>query len=99
MAHYARLDNNNVVVAVFVGRDEEPGVDWESHYGAKRCSYNTRGGVNSRGATPLRKNFPGVGWTYDPARDAFVPPRPQGGQWRLDEGTCQWSSVSPPSGG
>jgi hypothetical protein len=59
MAHYAFLDENNIVTEVIVGKDEgEEGVDWEAHYGAfrgqtcKRTSYNTYGGVHSGGGTP-----------------------------------------------
>lgn len=90
MAHYAKLNAQNVVVSVFVGRDEQPGVDWEAYYQAKRTSYNTRAGVNLRGVLPFRKNYAGVGYTFDATRDAFIPPQPAGGNWTLDEATCNW---------
>lgn len=93
MAHYAKLDENNVVVSVFVGRDEQPGVDWESYYGAVQTSYNTNGGVNARGVAAKRKNFAAVGYTYDAERDAFIPPKPPG-KWALDEQTCRWVEAS-----
>jgi len=83
MAHYAFLDGNNVVTEVIVGKDEnEDGILWELHYGAfrnqvcKRTSYNTRGGVHTSGGTPYRKNYAGIGYTYDESRDAFIPPKP-----------------------
>jgi hypothetical protein len=83
MAHYAFLDENNIVTEVIVGKNEgEEGIDWEQHYGAfrgqpcKRTSYNTHGGVHSGGGTPYRKNYAGIGYTYDAGRDAFIPPKP-----------------------
>ena len=55
----------------------------------KQTSYNTYGGVNKNGGTPLRKNFAGIGYTYDEDRDAFIPPKPFN-SWNLNEDTCQW---------
>lgn len=96
MAHYAFLDENNVVTEVIVGKNEgEDGVDWEQHYGAfrgqvcKRTSYNTCGGVHLSGGTPFRKNYAGIGYTFDPVRDAFIPPKPRDDAV-LDETTCVW---------
>lgn len=101
MAHYAFLNENNIVTEVIVGKDEgEEGVDWEQHYGAfrgqvcKRTSYNTHGGVHSGGGTPLRKNYAGIGYTYDAGRDAFIPPKPFT-SWVLNENTCLWESPVP----
>ena len=101
MAHYAFLDSNNIVTEVIVGKDEgEEGVDWEAHYGAfrgqtcKRTSYNTYGGVHSGNGTPYRKNYAGIGYTYDAERDAFIPPRPFA-SWNLNENTCLWDSPVP----
>jgi len=98
MAHYAFLDQNNIVTEVIVGKDEgEEGVNWEAHYGAfrgqpcKRTSYNTYGGVHSNGGTPFRKNYAGIGYTYDAGRDAFIPPKPYN-SWVLVEETCQWKA-------
>ena len=98
MAHYAFLDENNIVTEVIVGKDEnEDGVDWEAHYGAfrgqtcKRTSYNTHGGVHTVGGTPLRKNYAGIGYTYDSQRDAFIPPKPYA-SWLLNEDTCLWDA-------
>lgn len=101
MAHYAFLDENNIVVSVIVGKDEgEDGIDWEVHYGAykkmtcKRTSYNTRGGEHALGGTPFRKNYAGIGYTYDEARDAFIPPQPFP-SWVLNEDTCLWDAPVP----
>ena len=98
MAHYAFLDENNIVTEVIVGKDEgEEGVDWEQHYGAfreqtcKRTSYNTLGGVHSGGGTPFRKNYAGLGYTYNADIDAFVPPKPFA-SWLLNESTAQWEA-------
>lgn len=101
MAHYAFLDENNVVTEVIVGKNEgEDNTDWEVHYGnfrgqtCKRTSYNTQGGVHSAGGTPLRKNYAGIGYTYDSQRDAFIPPKPFD-SWVLDEETCLWQAPTP----
>lgn len=96
MAHYAFLDDNNIVTQVIVGKDEgEGGVDWEHYYGefqgqpCKRTSINTFAGVHTAGGVPFRKNYAGIGYTYDAARDAFIPPKPSDDA-TLDEATCQW---------
>ena len=101
MAHYAFLDLNNIVTEVIVGKDEgEGGIDWEQHYGefrgqvCKRTSYNTYGGVHSNGGTPLRKNYAGIGYTYDATRDAFIPPKPFA-SWVLNEASCNWEAPTP----
>ena len=101
MAHYAFLDNNNIVTEVIVGKNEgEDGVDWEQQYGSfrgqtcKRTSYNTSGGVHSGNGTPFRKNYAGIGYNYDAARDAFIPPQPYP-SWLLDEDTCLWQAPVP----
>lgn len=98
MAHYAFLDENNIVTEVIVGKNEgEDGIDWEPHYGAfrgrpcKRTSYNTQGGVHSGGGTPYRKNYAGMGYTFDAARNAFIPPKPYA-SWVLNENTCLWDA-------
>jgi hypothetical protein len=104
MAHYAFLDLQSRVVRVIVGKDEGQ-TDWESYYGerhampCKRTSYNTRGGVHRSGGQPFRKNYAGVGYTYDAARDAFIPPKPFQ-SWTLDEASCLWVPPAPrPSSG
>jgi hypothetical protein len=102
MAHYAFLDNNNIVTEVIVGRNEDEVVDsisdWESYYGAirnqvcKRTSYNTVGNVHLLGGIPFRKNYAGIGFTYDSIRDAFIPPKPEchPNDTTLDPDTCLW---------
>ena len=97
MAHYAFLDNNNIVTEVIVGKDEGGDTDWEVYYGnirgqtCKRTSYNTSGGIHSGDGTPYRKNYAGIGYTYDYARDAFIPPKPFA-SWTLDETSCLWQA-------
>lgn len=89
MAHYAYLDENNIVVAVTVGKDETElidGLDPETYYGigtpytVKRTSYNGK----------IRKNYAGIGFSYDAERDAFIPPKCHEVAV-LNESTCQWS--------
>ena len=95
MAHYATLDSNNIVTHVSTGTDENEGdTNWEEYYGAKRTSYNTSGGVHSEDGTPFRKNYAGIGYTYDEERDAFIPPQPYA-SWTLNEDTCLWDSPVP----
>lgn len=96
MANYALLDKNNLVVQVITGKEENEGIyDWEVFYSAetrltcKRTSYNTVGGVHTGGGTPFRKNYAGIGYTYDSQRDAFIPPKPYP-SWILNEQTCLW---------
>jgi hypothetical protein len=98
MAHYAFLNDDNIVTEVIVGKDEnEDGVDWELRYGnfrgqkCKRTSYNTRSGAHTNGGTPFRKNYAGIGYKYDEDRDAFIPPKPFE-SWILNEETCLWES-------
>lgn len=101
MAHYALLDRNNIVVQVITGKDENEGIyDWELFYTqetrlqAKRTSYNTVGGVHLLGGTPFRKNYAGIGYTYDPDRDAFIPPKFYS-SWILNDQTCLWDAPVP----
>jgi hypothetical protein len=101
LAHYAFLDENYIVTEVIPGRDEsDSNIDWEQHYGrirgqlCKRTSYNTLRGVHTEGGTPFRKNYAGIGYTYDSIRDAFIPPKPFA-SWILNEDTCQWESPIP----
>lgn len=98
MAHYAFLNMQNIVTEVIVGKDETDGnTNWEIHYGnireqvCKRTSYNTRGGVHLNDGTPFRKNYAGIGYTYDESRDAFIPPQPYD-SWTLNETSCLWEA-------
>ena len=88
MAHYAFLDANNIVTEVIVGIDETEtiqGLDTETWYGnfrgqvCKRTSYNRN----------IRKNYAGIGYTYDADRDAFISPKPDNATG-FDEETCSW---------
>jgi hypothetical protein len=91
MSHFAKV-NNGIVEQVIVAEPEffESFVD--SSPGAWiQTSYNTRGGVHTNGGTPLRKNFAGVGYTYDAIKDAFIAPKPYA-SWILDEETCLWNA-------
>jgi hypothetical protein len=96
MAHFAKLDAKNEVIFVTVGRDQDIESELTLRTGDvyKQTSYNTRGGVHLLGGTPLRKNFAGLGYTYDAIRDAFIPPKPYS-SWVLDEDTCLWNSPVP----
>ena len=98
MAHYAFLDSNNIVTEVITGKNEgEDGIDWEQWYGdfrgqtCKRTSYNTMGGVHSNGGTPYRKNYAGIGYTYNAAKDAFYSPSPYP-SWTLNATSCLWEA-------
>jgi hypothetical protein len=93
MAHYAYLDKNNIVVAVTVGKDETElidGLDTETYYAlntpytVKRTSYNAN----------IRKNYAGIGFTYDESLDAFIPVKPFN-SWLLNTDTCQWETPIP----
>jgi len=96
MAHFAKLDENNMVVFVTVGRDEDKEEELTARTGDvyKQTSYNTSGGVHSLGGTPFRKNYAGIGYTYDATRDAFIPPQPFP-SWVLNENTCLWDAPTP----
>ncbi len=99
MAHWAEIDENNIVIRVVVGSndDADEGYQWLiDNLGGTwiKTSYNTRGGVHQSGGIPLRKNFAGIGYTYDKERDAFIAPKPEKNSWVLNEETCQWG---PPS--
>jgi hypothetical protein len=98
MSHFAKLDDNNIVTFVTVGRQEDDGKEHELFERTgdvyKQTSYNTRGGVHILGGTPLRKNYAGIGYTYDEDRDAFIPPKPYD-SWVLDGDTCLWEAPVP----
>jgi len=110
MSHFAKLDKNNTVIFVTVGRQEDDGLEAEltARTGDvyKQTSYNTYGGVHyttdddgnrvpSEDQTKaLRFNYAGIGFTYDEERDAFIPPKPFE-SWVLDEDTCLWVAPVP----
>jgi hypothetical protein len=91
MAHFAKVVDGKVTQVIvaepeffntFV--DSSPG-EWI------QTSYNTRGGVHANGGTPLRKNYAGIGYTYNRNLDAFIPPQPYT-SWVLNEQTCLWDA-------
>ncbi len=85
MSHYAKIEGG-VVTQVIVA--EQDFIDTQEGTWVQ-TSYNTHRGVHTLGGTPLRKNYAGIGYTYDAARDAFYAPQPYP-SWSLDEGTCYW---------
>lgn len=90
MAHYAFLDENNIVTEVIVGIDETELIEGEAPdvwYGKFRGQTCIRTSYNGN----IRKNYAGVGYTYDEERDAFIPPKPFA-SWLLYEDTCQWEA-------
>lgn len=98
MAHFAQIDENNIVTQVLV-------IDQDTintgHFGEPssfiQTSYNTRGGVHygqdgqPDNGVALRKNYAGIGYIYDPQRDAFYAPQPYD-SWTLNEDTCYWEA-------
>jgi hypothetical protein len=99
MAHFAKVVDGKVSQVIVAEKeffdtfvDSSPG-EWI------QTSYNTHGGVHKNGGTPLRKNYAGIGFTYDRTRDAFIPPQPFA-SWVLDEQTCLWNApVAMPTDG
>ena len=91
MAHYAKV-TDGIVTKVIVAEQEffDTFVD-DSAGEWIQTSYNTHGGEHTLGGTPLRKNFAGVGFTYDEEKDAFIPPKPFA-SWTLNETTCLWEA-------
>ena len=110
MAYFAKLGtgniveqvisiNNSVITDVNGIEQEQLGVDFINKlYNTrdvwKQTSYNTISGVHKLNGTPFRKNYAGIGFTYDQQRDAFIPPKPYN-SWILNEDTCQWQSPIP----
>ena len=105
MAHYAYLDENNIVTQVFVGIDESNTEDlpegfssWEEWYSdfqgqvCKRTSYNTVNNEHTEGGTAFRGNYAGIGYTYSVDNDVFIPPQPvvEGETFTLNETTWSW---------
>lgn len=101
MAHWAEIDENNIVLRVLVGDNNDPagdeGYSWlVNNLGGTwiQTSYNTQAGVHKKGGEPLRKNYAGVGFVYDQNRDAFIPPKIYN-SWTLNEDTCVWEPPIP----
>lgn len=94
MSHFAKV-LNGIVQQVIVAEPEFFNTFVDSTPGEWiQTSYNTHGGVHATGGTPLRKNFAGIGFTYDRERDAFIPPKPYN-SWVLDENSCTWQPPVP----
>ena len=106
MASFAKIGLNNKVIEVLSVHNNElldakgveqevNGIDFLTKLTGwaiwKQTSYNTHGGVHDLGDTPLRKNYAGIGYTYDEDRDAFIPKKPYA-SWLLNETTCQWEA-------
>ena len=94
MSHFAKVVDG-IVTQVIVAEpeffqtfvDSSPG-EWI------QTSYNTYGGQHRNGGTPLRKNYAGIGFTYDRTKDAFIPPKPYP-SWVLNDDTCLWGAPTP----
>ena len=106
MASFAKIGLNNKVIEVLSVHNNElldakgveqevNGIDFLTKLTGwaiwKQTSYNTHGGVHDLGDTPLRKNYAGIGYTYDEDRDAFITKKPYA-SWLLNETTCQWEA-------
>ena len=87
-----RDENGNELEANGIAHLERHGV--EAGFRWVQTSYNTVGGVHELGGVPLRKNYAGVGYSYDAVRGAFIPPQPYP-SWSLDEDTCLWDAPIP----
>ena len=99
MAHWAELDENNIVLRVLVGSNEDAdeGYQWLiDNLGGRwlKTSYNTMRGIHTQGGTPLRWNFAGIGFTYREDLDAFIEPSPFVG-WLFDENIMEWVAPRP----
>lgn len=91
MAHFAHITNGVVDQVIVIDADTLALGHWGDPSEWVQTSYNTQGGVHTQGGVPLRKNFAGIGYTYDSGRDAFIPPK-NFASWVLNEDTCQWDA-------
>lgn len=98
MAHYALLDENNIVTQVITGKDETDTTEnWEQYYGnlkgqtCKRTSYNTENNEHLNGGTAFRGNYACIGFTYDETNNVFIPPQPYA-SWVLNENIWDWEA-------
>ena len=94
MSHFAFVNSKGIVEQVIVAEQDviDSGL-FGNPTGWVQTSYNTHGGQHPEGR-PLRKNYAGIGYTYDPQRDAFIPPKPFA-SWTLNEDTCLWNAPTP----
>ena len=95
MSHFAQIDENNIVTQVIVIEQDvvDTGLFGDPNSWIQ-TSYNTSGGIHLLGGTPLRKNYAGIGYTYDSTRDAFISPKPFN-SWVLNEDSCLWEAPTP----
>ena len=94
MSHFAKVENGIVTQVIVVEQDVlDTGLFGDPSLWVQ-TSYNTLGGVHTLGGTPLRKNYAGIGYTYDSERDAFIPPAPFN-SWTLNEDSCLWEAPTP----
>ena len=101
MAHFAKLNNDNIVIDIQsvhndTATDEAAGITFLNNLYRtsdtwKQTSYNTKGNIHKLGGTPFRKNYAGIGYTYDEDKDAFIPPKDYP-SWILNETTCLWEA-------
>jgi hypothetical protein len=91
MTHFARVQNGIVTEVIVIEQDMIDTGLWGPPQEWIQTSYNTHAGVHTQGGMPLRKNYAGVGYTYDTELDAFIPPKPFN-SWVLDEDRCQWKA-------
>ena len=91
MSHFAKVEDNIVTQVIVVEQDVIDTGLFGDPSSWVQTSYNTHGGVHANGGTPLRKNYAGIGYTYDLTRDAFIPPKPFA-SWVLNEETCLWDA-------
>jgi len=93
MSHFAKVENGVVTQVIVIEQDVLNLGHWGDPASWVQTSYNTSGGQHPEGR-PLRKNYAGIGYTYDAQRDAFIPPKPFA-SWLLNETTCQWGAPTP----
>lgn len=94
MSHFAKVENGIVTQVIVIEQDVLASGLWGDPASWVQTSYNTYGGQHILGGTPLRKNYAGIGFTYDSVRDAFIAPQPFN-SWLLNEDTCQWEAPTP----
>jgi len=92
MAHFAQVENGIVMQVIVADQNVIDSGAFGS--GWVQTSYNTQGGQHRLGGTPFRKNYAGIGYTYDSQRDAFIPPQPYP-SWTLNEDSCLWQPPTP----
>ena len=94
MAHFAHVTNGIVDNVIVIEKEVLDLGHWGNPSEWVQTSYNTQGGKHILGGVPLRKNYAGLGYSYDAQRDAFIPPKPFA-SWVLDEETCLWNAPTP----